>query len=798
MLRRSSNKQDESIPMHHYNPAFLDASLERGAELPPEGTQYEFAGYGYPSNQPVRNGMPEGNQQHLEGEYVVAHGKDADYRYGTNQNLEDSMAMENLLKRLPSRQLESAAASAAKTLQSRQSHKRSGSRQSEDYLNDMLDSGSLDVEDEEKMEEAIRSMPTSMADRRSMIRKWSSRKKRTPGVFKRMKYSFGMAWKHFKDNLAELKYTLQLWHSHMKKIEGNFGTDVLSYFLFLKWLLLINIPTLLLTLGFIVVPQILFRWFQQEHPGFDTNEDFTGLELLTGAGWFSPTELYYGYYTNKTISISDGKMYKMQVAYLLTCGGYYLLTLLIMGHSILRSYRKYYIEAGGFRGMHIVFRILGSWDFGLTSAEAVKLKHKSTFNEIKEYLAGATRKQERKKLSDWCQLFWLRVVTNIIVLGLMGGAGYLIYYLSENQETYSTSSSSSTTTLSQDSAEDPLLLLVLPFSIGGIHLVLPFVFTIIEGFEKYESPITELYIHIIRSVLMRVATLTVLVLYWYEGVARSASVKCWETIMGQELYRLVIVDFIFTLFSTFFSEFIRRLLAGRVARLEHPTFNIGRNTVELIYSQALCWLGTFYAPLLSLIVIVKLIIVFYVKMVSVLQNCKPSERPWRATRSHTIFLGFLFIFFLLTTAAVFCGIIFVQPSRACGPYQGKDKMYSVVPELVDSWSSDYPWLTSVINFIASPGFIAAILIVLGMGVYLIRTIMVGRKETVQRLKQQLVLEGKDKTFLLNLLNQVSQRQSLTMLHTDRRLQQQQPPENLSSPGGRVFVRRIAESAAVAK
>ena len=90
-------------------------------------------------------------------------------------------------------------------------------------------------------------------------------------------------WKHFKDNLAELKYTLQLWHSHLKKIEGNFGTDVLSYFVFLKWLLLINIPTLLLTLGFLVVPQILFRWYQQEPRGYVYNEAFTGMELLTGA-----------------------------------------------------------------------------------------------------------------------------------------------------------------------------------------------------------------------------------------------------------------------------------------------------------------------------------------------------------------------------------------------------------------------------------------------------------------------------------------------------------------------------------
>ena len=53
--------------------------------------------------------------------------------------------------------------------------------------------------------------------------------------------------------------------------------------------------------------------------------------MICFQGWLSPTELYYGYYTNKTINIDSDKSYKMQVAYLFTCGGYYLLTLLILG-----------------------------------------------------------------------------------------------------------------------------------------------------------------------------------------------------------------------------------------------------------------------------------------------------------------------------------------------------------------------------------------------------------------------------------------------------------------------------------
>lgn len=92
---------------------------------------------------------------------------------------------------------------------------------------------------------------------------------------------------HFKHRMAEFAYSLELWRSHMKKIEGHFGTGVTSYFLFLKWLFLLNIPVFTLTLGFVVVPQILYRYNIKVPSGYgfsvnETSVSFTGEELLTG------------------------------------------------------------------------------------------------------------------------------------------------------------------------------------------------------------------------------------------------------------------------------------------------------------------------------------------------------------------------------------------------------------------------------------------------------------------------------------------------------------------------------------
>lgn len=104
---------------------------------------------------------------------------------------------------------------------------------------------------------------------------------------------------HFKHRMAEFAYSLELWRSHMKKIEGHFGTGVTSYFLFLKWLFLLNIPVFTLTLGFVVVPQILYRYNIKVPSGYgfsvnETSVSFTGEELLTGGvsliHWISCTK----------------------------------------------------------------------------------------------------------------------------------------------------------------------------------------------------------------------------------------------------------------------------------------------------------------------------------------------------------------------------------------------------------------------------------------------------------------------------------------------------------------------------
>ncbi len=104
---------------------------------------------------------------------------------------------------------------------------------------------------------------------------------------------FSQSFRRCGYSISSARQTLKLWHDTMKEIGGQFGTSVLSYFMFLKWLFMLNIFSFLVNFGFITIPLLVY----DPTPNIPSNVSFRGLEILTGAVSGG------SYYTNRYLYI---------------------------------------------------------------------------------------------------------------------------------------------------------------------------------------------------------------------------------------------------------------------------------------------------------------------------------------------------------------------------------------------------------------------------------------------------------------------------------------------------------------
>uniref|UniRef100_A0A8C3J170 Transmembrane channel-like protein n=1 Tax=Calidris pygmaea TaxID=425635 RepID=A0A8C3J170_9CHAR len=518
--------------------------------------------------------------------------------------------------------------------------------------------------------------------------------------------------------LLSLLAAAQPWHYALKQIGGRFGSSVLSYFVFLKTLLIFNIFSLLILLVFVVAPQAVYP------PPSASPRPFTGLELLTGAGYFTHSLLYYGYYSNVTLndpcaSSPNGSMcphtapqfpYNMPLAYVFSIGVSFLLTCVLLVYSMSRSFGESY-RVGSSTG-DLAVKVFCAWDFKVVQRRSVKLQCENICTQLKELLA---EQRSRSCSLSLCQRLGRTVVLLLAwVLSLSSVLGCVVAlrYFSEHMHV------------------QEAILLVLPLVVSLLNVLMPHLYNLLATWEKQDSPVTEVY------------------------------VACWETCVGQDLYRFVVMDFIFTLLDTLFGELVWRLiLEKKLKRNQKPEFDIARNVLELIYGQTLTWLGVLFAPLLPAIQTLKLVLLFYVKKTSLMQNCQSPSKPWQASRMSTFFITLL-CFPSFLGAAIFLSytILSVRPSETCGPFQGLETMYKsgkTWVQLLEKSNPNITWFAWVHQYLVENTFLlffmsGVLLAVIYFNIQVVR----GQRRIIRLLKEQIANEGEDKIFLIQKLHSV--------------------------------------------
>ncbi|EGW07371.1 Transmembrane channel-like protein 4 [Cricetulus griseus] len=117
---------------------------------------------------------------------------------------------------------------------------------------------------------------------------------------------------------------------------------------------------------------------------------------------------------------------------------------------------------------------------------------------------------------------------------------------------------------------------------------------------------------------------------------------CWETRLGQEMYKLVIFDLLMGLLVMLLVQFPRKILCGlcpgAVGRLAGTLeFQVPDEVLGLIYAQTVVWVGSFFCPLLPLIYIAKFLILFCLKKITLFSIYSPAAGTFRASTANFFF-----------------------------------------------------------------------------------------------------------------------------------------------------------------
>ena len=278
------------------------------------------------------------------------------------------------------------------------------------------------------------------------------------------------------------------------------------------------------------------------------------------------------------------------------------------------------------------------------------------------------RKLDNQSDSDRRKLILLRVAIHFVVFLILGGIAYAIYHITVIDSPQLLSDlecvknpveidySNLSTAYFQCLLSEYLPSIFVTFS----NLAVPFIFTKLINYEKYEAN-NKLMLNLFRCILLRLASILVTMVSLQSKVdcnyacidSNDESVDncvmnnstlfqsctnenwtdedlcskpiCWESYVGEQLYKLTFVDFLVQIGIVFLYDTPRTYLFGKC--LENSSsfqglrnmlgiihFDMTKHVLDIVYSMTICWMGLYFAPLISLVTLLKFAVIFYLRL----------------------------------------------------------------------------------------------------------------------------------------------------------------------------------------
>ncbi|GAB5569358.1 transmembrane channel-like protein 2 [Prionailurus iriomotensis] len=578
-------------------------------------------------------------------------------------------------------------------------------------------------------------------------------------------------WVKFKRDFDNFKTQCIPWEMKIKDIESHFGSSVASYFIFLRWMYGVNLVLFGLIFGLVIIPEVLMgvpygsiprktvpRAEEEKAMDFSVLWDFEDLlqihdnslsfsdlgtfeeywTVVSEKGYIKYSALFYGYYNNqRTIG---WLRYRLPMAYFMVGVSVFGYSLMIVIRSMASNTQGSASE-GESANFTFSFKMFTSWDYLIGNSETADNKYASITTSFKESIVD---EQESNKEENIHLTRFLRVLANFLIICCLCGSGYLIYFVVKRSQEFSKMQNVSW--YERNEVEIVMSLL---------GMFCPPLFETIAALENYHPRIGlkwqlgrifalflgNLYtfllalmddVHLKLSNEEKIKNLTHWTLFnyynssgWNESVPRPplhpADVprgSCWETAVGIEFMRLTVSDMLVTYITILLGDFVRAcfvrfmnycwcwdLEAGFPSYAE---FDISGNVLGLIFNQGMIWMGSFYAPGLVGVNVLRLLTSMYFQCWAVMSSNVPHERVFKASRSNNFYMGLLLLVLFLSLLPVAYAII------------GKNRMYDVIQETIEN---DFPtFLGKIFAFLANPGLIIPAILLMFLAIYYLNSV----------------------------------------------------------------------------
>ncbi|EPY79204.1 transmembrane cochlear-expressed protein 2-like protein [Camelus ferus] len=536
------------------------------------------------------------------------------------------------------------------------------------------------VEDKKKLIATMRSKPWPMARKLMELREAQEFVEKYEGALGKGKgkrlYACRMLmakkWAKFKRDFDNFKTQCIPWEMKIKDIESHFGSSVASYFIFLRWMYGVNLVLFGLIFGLVIIPE----------------------------GYIKYSALFYGYYNNqRTIG---WLRYRLPMAYFMVGVSVFGYSLMIVIRSMASNTQGSTSE-GENDNFTFSFKMFTSWDYLIGNSETADSKYASITTSFKESIVD---EQESNKEENVHLTRFLRVLANFLIICCLCGSGYLIYFVVKRSQEFSKMQNISW--YERNEVEIVMSLL---------GMFCPPLFETIAALENYHPRIG------LKWQLGRIFAL-------FLGNLYTFLLALMDDVHLKEFMRLTVSDMLVTYITILLGDFLRAcfvrfmnycwcwdLEAGFPSYAE---FDISGNVLGLIFNQGMIWMGSFYAPGLVGINVLRLLTSMYFQCWAVMSSNVPHERVFKASRSNNFYMGLLLLVLFLSLLPVAYTIMSLPPSFDCGPFSGKNRMYDVIQETIEN---DFPtFLGKIFAFLANPGLIIPAILLMFLAIYYLNSV----------------------------------------------------------------------------